>query len=333
MGIELLELSGQDAGPALAIEGGIAPLSSADRQLHAPDRQCLAIDSGRLVARCSCWWNGVASLDGQRLGVIGHYAAADPDTAVLLLSRAADVLAKAGCTIAVGPMDGNTWRRYRFIIERGPEPPFFLEPDNPDSWPTHWSSAGFSPLATYTSALNDDLSREDPRTVSALPRLAEAGIRIRPFDPRNADAELHRIFRVSLAGFARNFLYTPISEAEFMAQNRAVLPFVQPELILLAERDAELVGFMFALPDVLLARRGAAVDTVILKTIAVDPVVAGIGLGGALMDLVQRSARRLGFRRAIHALMHEQNVSRSISSRYSTTIRRYALFARPLTPS
>jgi L-amino acid N-acyltransferase YncA len=91
-----------------------------------------------------------------------------------------------------------------------------------------------------------------------------------------------------------------------------------------------LAAFMFALPDVLQARRGEAVDTVILKTIAVHPSVAGIGLGGVLMDLVQRSALQLGFRRAIHALMHETNASRKISGRYARTIRRYALFSRAL---
>src|SRR5207237_5153884 len=129
---------------------------------------------------------------------------------------------------AVVPMDGNTWRRYRFVVERGSEPPFFLEPDNPDDWPSHWTSAGFTPLATYSSALNDDLAREDPRTAAALPRLREAGIAIRPFDPNRADADLRRLYTLSLASFSGNFLYTPMAEAEFLAQNRALLPIVQP---------------------------------------------------------------------------------------------------------
>jgi hypothetical protein len=38
----------------------------------------------------------------------------------------------------------------------------------------------------------------------------------------------------------------------------------------------------------------------------------------------------MGFRRAIHALMHETNVSRRLSDRYARTMRRYALFSRPL---
>jgi GNAT superfamily N-acetyltransferase len=217
------------------------------------------------------------------------------------------------------------------VDDRGREPPFFLEPNNPEAWPSHWTANGFLPLAHYTSALNEDLSHEDPRTDAVLERLPEQGIRIRRFDPARADQELRRIYALSLVAFRRNFLYSPIGESEFLVQNRAVLPAARPELILLAEREDQLVGFMFALPDALKARRGEPVDTVILKTIAVDPAFSGSGLGGAMLDLVQRAARRLGFRRAIHALMHEDNISRRISNRYGRTFRRYALFARLLT--
>jgi hypothetical protein len=66
----------------------------------------------------------------------------------------------------------------------------------------------------------------------------------------------------SIAAFSGNFLYTPITEQELMAANRSLLPCVRPELVLLAERERDLVGFMFALPDMLQARRGEAVDTI-----------------------------------------------------------------------
>jgi GNAT superfamily N-acetyltransferase len=330
MSLDFLELSPQDPDPAIACDRGVPFATSADRQSHAPDVHLLAIEGGSLVARCSCWWRDTAALDGQRLGIIGHYAAANATSALALLGRACDTLAAAGCKTAAGPMDGTTWRRYRFIVDRGSDPVFFLEPDNPDEWPRHWSAAGFSPLATYTSAANEDLTAEDARTDGARARLTAAGISIRRFDSARAVEELRRMFLLSLTAFSRNFLYTPISETEFLAQNSAVLPFVRPELIILAERDGALLGFMFALPDLLQARRGAPVDTVIVKTMAVDPSASGIGLGGVLVDLVQRSAREMGFRRTIHALMHETNVSRRISDRYARTIRRYALLSRSL---
>ena len=330
MSTEILRLKPDEPDPRVEGDRGVALIAATDRRLHAPDSHLLVLDDGSLVARCSCWWNRTAPIEGGRLGVIGHYAASDDVSAALLLSHASGLLADAGCTMAAGPMDGNTWRRYRFIVERGTEPPFFLEPDNPDDWPAHWTASGFSPLAYYTSAVNDNLQIEDPRTADAVARLTSHGLRIRPFDPARADDELHRMFRLSTAAFSCNFLYSPLNEEEFMLQNRAVLPFVRPELVLLAEKDAELAGFMFALPDALQARRGEAIDRVILKTVAVDPAFTGMGLGGALMDLVQRAARQLGFRRAIHALIHERNASRRISDRYARTIRRYALFARQL---
>jgi hypothetical protein len=48
------------------------------------------------------------------------------------------------------------------------------------------------------------------------------------------------------------------------------------------------------------------------------------------MALGHEAAHRLGYRRAIHALMHAANPSRRISGHTARTIRRYTLFARPL---
>jgi GNAT superfamily N-acetyltransferase len=327
---EIVAVSARDPDPAVSCDRGVSLMPSAERRRHAPDRTLALIEGGSLVARCSCWWTGTAVHGGFAAGVIGHYAAADAGSASTLLSKACELLASQGVALAIGPMDGNTWRRYRFIVDRGVEPAFFLEPDNPDEWGQHWQRAGFDILATYTSAMNDDLGRADPRTAPALERLRDAGITIRTLDTGRFDAELHDIFRLSLTAFSGNALYTPIAEEEFIEQYRAVLPFVRPELVFLAERDGALVGFMFGLPDVLQARRGGAIDTVILKTVAVDPALGGMGLGGVLMDQVHGTAHGLGFQRAIHALIHETNVSRTLSNRSARTFRRYALFSKRL---
>ncbi len=329
---EIVELSRGEDDPAVRCDRGVTLMPCVDRVRHAPDRSVLAVRQGSLVARCSCWWRETASLDGARTGVLGHYEASDEDAGMAVLSRACELLAGAGCTVAVGPMDGTTWRPYRFIVEGGSEPPFFLEPQNPPGWPAHWASAGFSPLASYTSAVTHDLNAGDPGSVAPSRGLAAAGISIRAFDTAQPDAELRRIFRLSTRSFSGNLLYSPIAEGEFVEQYRVLLPCVRPELILLAEREGNLVGVVVALPDVLQARRGRAVDTVIVKTVGVDPDVSGMGLGGVLVALAQRSASRLGFRRAVHALMHETNRSRRISDRYAQTFRRYALLSRSLVP-
>jgi L-amino acid N-acyltransferase YncA len=325
----IIELQFSDEMPEVASAPLVPPLSVDDFRTHRPDRHLMLLDDrGVLQARASCWWASAPALPEHRVGLIGHYAAADDSSGLSVLRDALNLLEFAGCTIAVGPMDGNTWRRYRFIAERGSEPPFFLEPDNPDAWREQFERAGFRVMATYTSALTGDLTQEDPRVDTTAAKLRSEGVTIRPFDVANAEAELRELFRLSLESFRANYLYSPIDEAEFLDQNRRALPFVVPDLVLMAERGRRLVGFAFALPDVLQRQRRNAVDTVIIKTVAVSPTMANHGLGGLLVGLVQRKAREQGFRRAIHALMHEQNVSQQISRRYAHTIRRYALYVR-----
>jgi GNAT superfamily N-acetyltransferase len=108
---------------------------------------------------------------------------------------------------------------------------------------------------------------------------------------------------------------------------------VRPELVLLAERCGRAIGFLFAVPDMCQGRRGEAIDTVIIKTVAVLPDRSHAGLGGLLVARGHEIARSLGYTRAIHALMHETNTSRNISRHYARTMRRYALFGRTLRAS
>jgi hypothetical protein len=265
--------------PPLA-QGGLPPLEAAERERHAPDRHLLCVDAaGALTGRASCWWTAAPPLPGERVGLIGHYAAADGASADTILGAACDTLAAAGCTIAIGPMDGNTWRRYRWIIERGTEPPFFLEPDNPDSAHADFVRGGFAIDATYFSGVTDDLTRVDPRLARLESRLVASGVAIRPLDRARGRDELRAIFRLSLEAFKDNYLYTPIAEAEFLEQNERVLPYVDPRLVLLAERDGALAGYLFAVPDVLQRLRGGTITTAIVKTVAVAAGRALSGLG------------------------------------------------------
>ena len=330
----LIEVGTGDAIPAATASADTAPLTQDELSRHEPDRHLMLVDDhGAIQARASCWWTSTPLLPQHRVGLIGHYAASTEASGLEVLREALTRLERAGCTIAVGPMDGNTWRRYRFIAERGSEPAFFLEPDNPDEWREQFERAGFSVMATYTSALSTDLTQEDPRLARTQASLAEKGITIRTLRSDDADTDLRGIFRLSLESFQQNYLYTAIAEDEFLEQNRRVLPYVLPELVLLAEREGHPVGFLFAVPDILQRQRGSRIDTIIIKTVAVSPTVASAGLGGLLVGLAQRRARELWFSRAIHALMHEQNLSRNISRHYARTIRRYALFVRPLSRS
>jgi GNAT superfamily N-acetyltransferase len=329
---KLIQVRTPDELSRLEEPAGLPPFMPEDLVHHAPDAHWLLLNSdGQAVGRHSLWWQRTPPHQGHRLGIIGHYAAADATKARLLLQHACAQLAAKGVTLAVGPMDGNTWRRYRFITERGSEPLFFLEPDHPDEWPLHFAENGFVPLAQYFSGLNSDLSQEDTRIQDAAERFTAAGLRVRPLQMQRFDEELRKIYAVSEISFKNNFLYTPVSQEDFLGQYHRLEKYVRPELVLIAEQQQRPVGFIFTIPDLLQGQRGQVIDTVIIKTVAVLPDRAHAGLGGYLVGHSQIVARELGYKRVIHALMHESNASRNISGHYARTMRRYTLFARTLT--
>ncbi len=316
---------------SLLQEGLVEPLQAQAYQLTNPSCHLALHDAaGVLIARCSLWdrhdANGVPVPDG----LVGHYAAANTDAGKELLEYASNLHREKGHERVIGPMDKSTWHRYRFLTDRGTEPTFFLEPDNPDEWPNHFTEAGFVPLATYTSALNPDLNQVDPRSDERWDEFKRNGITMRTLEMAHFEDELAAIHELSIMAFVRNYLYSPIPFEEFLTSYAPIRTHLLPELVLLMEHDERLVGFIFAIPDLLEPARDAPMRTVILKSMAVHPEYGGSGLGGILMDEVQRAAQKLGFERAIHALMQETNLSRRISSHYGTTTRRYTLYERPL---
>src|SRR5215831_11340545 len=107
--------------------GPLSPLGQAsfdpsDLDRHQPDEHWLLLSDGReAIGHCSLWSRNVPPYPGHRLGLIGHYATRDDTAAKRLLEQACARLSENGCTLAVGPLDGSTWRRYRLISERGVE--------------------------------------------------------------------------------------------------------------------------------------------------------------------------------------------------------------------
>ena len=306
------------------------PLDPASLVASGADEYWLLGDASGAVARCSLWWSATPAYQQHRVGLIGHYAS-DDTLADALLSLACDQLRQAGCTLAVGPMDGSAYNRYRLVTERGSEPPFLLEPQNPITWPAHFTDNGFTPLAQYYSALQEDLTVTDPRIPEIERQVRAAGVRVRSLDASDFEGELRRVYPVVAAGFAQALLANPIGEAAFVAQYRPLASLLAPELVQIAETDERVVGFLLVVPDWLQAQRGEPIDTAVVKTIAVLPEYTRRGLAILLCERAQMAAHALGYTRAIHALMHEGNVSRHLSvTHHGRIIRRYTLYMKEL---
>jgi len=264
------------------------------------------------AARCTAMLRG-------DLGLIGFFEAAnEPEPVRELLREAATWLRAQGATQVVGPMDGDTWHRYR--VNAGPfeEPPFLLEPANPSYYAELWSP--FEIVERYSSRRVPDVAPLVEQLAPMHARAMQRGYRIRPFDGKRIEEELTLVWRLSLEIFKGNRFYFDISLEEFLKLYAGIERLLVPELVLFAEdADGAPAGFLFAYPD-------TAAGVVDYKTIGVVPAHRRGYLGWALLHRAYASALAMGQPSANHCLMHESNASQSMDAGHGVTFREYYLY-------
>ena len=313
----------------------IAPHSKSRTAEHdtifAQGADLIAEDSGAPLLRAGLWFTNTPTYKDETIGTIGccQLDTTHPVRSAEFLRHCAEYLHHTEhCQTVVGPMNGNTWLKYRLILESNNRPSFLMEPVEPEPFLSIFQSAGFSILSQYSSSLID-LTPEQPDFTSLQKRFRQRSIEIRSIDTQNFQDDLRQIFKLSLTCFSNNFLYTPIDEATFVEKYQSSQQHIDPDLVLLAERTGEhgneLVGYVFCIPDL------AAIElkedpAIIVKTLAVLPDREFSGLGTVLVANAHQKAKNKGYREAIHALQYENNSSLRISQRFNSHVfRRYAL--------
>lgn len=275
----------------------------------------LAIDGAacRLFRDAPSW-------DGHRTAAVGGFRCDSAEAGTALLGRIAETLRTEGFAAMIGPMDGDTWHRYRVVSESDGSPPFVMEPVSGAHDLAAFTDAGFAPISSYVStrtSLEAAIAPGDP--------VALDGVAVTHWDGHDADGMIGRLFDLSAVSFSRNAFFKPITKTDFLKLYEPVLPAIEPRFVLFAHDTAgNLVGFLFGLPN---RAEGARPHSAILKTYA----SGRRGVGRLLADRFHRTARELGFSDAIHALMHVDNVSLERSGRHAAQVfRRYALMGRLL---
>lgn len=327
---KLVSIQSAEQYRALAFADGLPVFDSGLLDRHRPDAHWAVVESNRVVARCSLWWRSTPAHAQHRLGFIGHFASSSDDSASEILQLACRELAAADVTLAIGPIDGNTWRDYRLVTWTDGSPRFFMEPNNPDAWPAQFRRHGFTDFAHYFSAQVEDLSVTSPRVERAWHRIRQRGVSIRPVEAASFEEDMRDIHAVASVAFRHHLLYQSMTQAEFLRQYETLRSVIPLDLVLLAKQHGRPVGFGFGVPDLLQADRGEPIDTVVIKTLAVLPEPGLAGLGQVLLEQLQQRAATMGFRRGIQALVSEVEHLQRISQRHGAAFRRYTLFAKEM---
>jgi ribosomal protein S18 acetylase RimI-like enzyme len=301
--------------------------------------------AARVVARLSPDLNDEA---GRPLGLLGTFEARDDREAVAQLFDAAVAwLRTAGAATIIGPIDGDTWHRYRFNVGPWDEPPFLMEPHQPAYYAPLWEAYGFQELEGYYSKRVDDCFSASAKLEPVRARVESQGYRLRTYRPERYEDELRLLYDLSLAIFAGNYLYSPIDWEEFRKLYDPVRRLIVPELLWFAYApDGTPAGFLFGTVDWQEAaarasrrsglaaklaflwnkRRARAVN---LKSLGVVARYRRSGLGAALMYEGYRVTFSRGYRRANLCLIRDGNPSGDLDGGLGQVMRRYVLYHLP----
>jgi hypothetical protein len=206
-----------------------------------------------------------------RVGFFGFFESVNDDAvANALLDRVSESLRRKGMDRIRGPMNFSTNEECGFLIDGFEEPPILMTPYNPPYYNELMEQYGMrkiKDLYAYTC----DIPEELPEKILRVAKIAEKrGLRVRPIDIKKFGNEM-KIFRdVYNSAWQENWGFIPITEEETKHIAEMLKPIVLSGLTLIAEGDAEPVGFMGILPDlnfVLKKMRGKLNPFTVLKAI------------------------------------------------------------------
>ena len=284
------------------------------------------------IARASLFIKGTPKLNGKNIGTIGEIEIENKDDGAELLKKCCEVLKGKGVKYIVGPMNRTTWNEYRSIKKSEKDPMFLMENVASKEVTDAFKKADFDEIHTYTSSKGKIKDGYSDEVLDELYEDAKKdGITIRNLNKKKAHEELTNMFEVAKQSFKLNPLYTDIKEEEFIAKYEKYIDLCDERLILIAEKNKKVIGFLFSMPNINMEKPDAKINAIILKTIAVKPEFEDYALGNIMLNKIKEEALELGYRDWIFAFMYKNNTSQRMSARNKAKdIREYSLFGKEL---
>lgn len=223
---------------------------------HAEIKIFLAKKDGELVGRIVAIDNETyRNHYGEPIGFFGFFESMrDHEVAKRLFSAAKDWLQSRGLTTIRGPVGLAPYIEDMGLLVKGfDEAPTIMMPYNPEYYGELLEGVGFKKIKdnfTYQVTESEFSGKIENliRWVGVLSK--NDGITIRKFRMKQFDQEVARIRDIYDSIFESLWGFVPIRDSEFQHLAEQLRQIIDPDLVLMAEVDEKLVGFIIGLPDV-----------------------------------------------------------------------------------
>lgn len=187
-----------------------------------------------------------------KVGFFGFFDAIDDTTvAKALVSSAEEELKHRGLTSMRGPYNPTVNDECGLLVEGFESAPMIMMPYNPSYYIPLYSEVGLRgvrDLHAYYISNQVQIPEKLNRVVERFNKSSK--VNIRPIEMKNLKSELKIIHSLYNATLNRNWGFIPLAleDLEFAAND--LKAFVEPEHVLIAEKDGEPVGFSMLLPNI-----------------------------------------------------------------------------------
>jgi hypothetical protein len=269
---------------------------------------------GRILAHV---WDRRRALHGEGVGYFGFFECADdPEVAASLFDAAAGFACESRCRWLRGPFNMTAAQEMGIMVEGFERTPAVDMVYTPPWYPRLLEASRFRECLRMQTWRNDDIATLDPEaTLSDRYRALQGriGLSIRPIRSRHRDEDLELVRELVDSAFLGNWEFVPITREEWRFQVGALVPLLDPALVLLAEVRGVPVGVTFTVPDLnrllrkldgrllhpaalgLLGR--PPTDAAVVILFAVRKQYQGLGVSRALNAELVRALCRRGYRR------------------------------------
>lgn len=194
----------------------------------------------------------------------------EKDVAFALFNAVKDFLAEHNLKIMRGPMNLSTNEECGFLYEGFDTPSMLMIPYNPPYYNELAEAYGMKKVKDLYCFIADVPSKL-PSKIERIAHFAEKqGIKARPVNLRNLKEELYAFMEVYNEAWKQNWGFIPITKEEIDYMAEKLKKVAVSELVIVAEKDLEPVGFFGAVPDfneVLRKLKGRLTPLAILKTL------------------------------------------------------------------
>lgn len=278
------------------------------------------------VAHAALFYNDELHYEDYRSATVGFYECVHDFSASKKLLDTLEKRAKEkGCNFLIGPMDGSTWSKYRFVAVN-PHPFFTLEPYNPEYYPEQFETAGFHVIRSYETRILTHTPSESEIEQMRCFYEEEEGLLIRPFDFENFEAEMRQVYEIGVEIFKHNFLSTPVPLPDFLAMYVPLKDSLDLSLSLVAEHPKRgMIAFLLAYKEV-----RAGKNIAVLKTGAKLLSEDFKGISYYLFSLLSKKCFDESYDQVILALMDQKNLKALRHAEYGKLYREYFLYGKEI---